>query len=230
MYIQITTQCNMSCDHCCFSCSKHTPGEHMSKRTFNQALAFASEYGEFIGIGGGEPTIHPQFWEFFGLALGSEAEGIWMATNGKKTKIAIALANFAGAGDGRFSVALSQDPWHDPINARVVAAFTRNNLEFRDVSNSVSNVGAARENGVGIHDNQCVCSDLFINPQGDVFMCGCPGPASVWLGHVSAIEDDVIQRAHEVGEDYDECGRQVPLEDHKYIIDGGERPSLEMTA
>ena len=79
MYIQITTRCNMECEHCCMSAT--AKGEDMSIGTFKNAL----EYDEYITIGGGEPTLHPKFWEMMGLALGF-GEYVWLATNGSITK------------------------------------------------------------------------------------------------------------------------------------------------
>lgn len=65
MYIQITTRCNMHCDHCGFDCTHK--GSNMSLDTFKNALGYCSEH---VMLGGGEPTLHPKFWEFFGRAMG----------------------------------------------------------------------------------------------------------------------------------------------------------------
>jgi len=94
MYLQITTRCNMSCAHCCFSCT--TQGEDMSIETFKNCLEFDNEY---IILGGGEPTIHPLFWQLLGLSISSGE--VWLATNGKETSIALALAKMAKKGDYR---------------------------------------------------------------------------------------------------------------------------------
>ncbi len=69
MYIQITTRCNMSCEHCCYSCTHE--GEDMSLETFRNCLGF----DEYNTLGGGEPTIHPLFWQFLGriCAMGHRA-------------------------------------------------------------------------------------------------------------------------------------------------------------
>ena len=61
MYIQITDHCNMTCAHCCYSCSPRKRN-FMSKDVFVKALDLCDL--DDISIGGGEPTLHPLFWDF----------------------------------------------------------------------------------------------------------------------------------------------------------------------
>jgi len=98
MYIQITTRCNMHCAHCGMSCTAQ--GEDMSLQTFRQALEYSEDT---VAIGGGEPTIHPLFWQ-------------------KMTETALALAGLAKR--GIIGCDLSQDDYHEPVDPRVVEAFT----------------------------------------------------------------------------------------------------------
>ena len=63
MLIQITNKCNEGCAHCMQCSNPH--GEHMDLKTFKNTLRFA----QFLGVSsyiitGGEPTEHPQFYEF----------------------------------------------------------------------------------------------------------------------------------------------------------------------
>lgn len=63
MLIQITNKCHEGCAHCMQCSNPH--GEHMDMTTFKNALRFA----RFLGVSsyiitGGEPTEHPQFYEF----------------------------------------------------------------------------------------------------------------------------------------------------------------------
>ena len=177
MYIQITTRCNMSCGHCAYSCTED--GEDMSLETFKAALSWDDEY---VSIGGGEPTIHPKFWEFIGLALG-HCENVWLAINGSQTDIALALARMAKR--GVLACALSQDNYHDMIDDRVVQAFTsekkvfdygygssRDNRDYREIRN----VGSHEINGGRCDfgtDDGCVCPGLVCKPDGEVYACGC---------------------------------------------------------
>lgn len=221
MYIQITTKCNMACDHCCFACNK-TDGENMSIRTFLKAVAFSENYTGDITLGGGEPTIHPKFWEFFGIAMGSAIESLWLATNGKKKETTIRLANIASHNDF-FSVTLSQDDWHDPINQQVINVFKHNNLEIRNVGagnygeGHISNVGSAYENNIGNNDD-CTCQSMFVKPDGEIKFCGCAD--SISLGNVHDIDDATIERAYAVMVDFadSECSKDLEEEHIDYII------------
>lgn len=176
MYIQITTRCNMECEHCCYSCTNS--GEDMSMEVYKAALAIVEDFGGYIALGGGEPTIHPKFWEFMGLALGSNAESIWLATNGKKTETAIALSKMARK--GVIGCALSQDAYHDEIDEVIIRAFTRDKRkeslyqanddqrEIRNVNNKELNAGRCDFGTDG-----CVCPESFVKPNGDIYQCGC---------------------------------------------------------
>jgi hypothetical protein len=166
--------------------------------TFRKALKLAG--GDHITLGGGEPTMHPRFWEILGLCMGAVEggdSGLWLATNGSITETAIALANMAKR--GVLGVALSQDPWHSPIDPRVVEAFTKGKKdrlayglentdfrEIRDVSRNVETMAPWR----GDEDNggskwECCCDDTLIDPDGKVWACGCK---SLQLGTVDGYE------------------------------------------
>ena len=128
MYLKITSRCNMSCAHCCGNCT--AKGVDMSQKTFDAAINLAENYSETISIGGGEPTLHPRFWQFLGQCLGT-FDSVWLATNGSKTKTALQLANMAKK--GILGVALSQDTYHDPIDPTVIQAFTKNRALYTAV-------------------------------------------------------------------------------------------------
>lgn len=215
MYFQITTRCNMSCAHCSFSCELGKPGEHMTKRTLANAIYFAKKVGdEYWAIGGGEPTMHPEFWDVFGRfmeAAQSNGANVWMATNGSLTKRALALANLASADrfESAFNITLSQDYYHDPIDSRVVNVFKAMNHDIRDVTRSgrgVTNIGAAEINGVGETDH-CACQDIHISPNGDVRLCGClEGPVVANVN--KKIDYEVFSKHVDVVRDtHNECAR-----------------------
>lgn len=187
MYIQITTRCNMACEHCGFDCSE--AGDDMDIETFRNAL---EHDGESVVIGGGEPTIHPLFWQFIGESLAA-TDYLWLATNGKETKTALALAKIAKRGVLRCD--LSRDDYHEDIDPDVVEAFTKDkkpDLGFyanrentpdmrgiRDVSGNEVNSGRCDFGKDG-----CVCADLLVIPGGNVLACGCDG--SPLLGNVNS--------------------------------------------
>ena len=176
MYIQITTRCNMFCEHCCMDAT--AAGEDMNIETFKKALV----YDEYVAIGGGEPTLHPKFWEFIGLALGF-GEHVWLATNGSQTQTSLALARMAKR--GVIGCALSQDAYHDVIDYEVVQAFTKDKDKSytRNWDNSISNdnreirdVTAKEINGGRCdfgREDDCVCPGLICEPNGNIRACGC---------------------------------------------------------
>lgn len=178
MYIQITTRCNMRCAHCCYSCT--TRGQDMPLETFRNALKCSDD---MIALGGGEPTIHPLFWQMLGESLAAVDETVWLATNGKETQTAVALARMAKK--GIIGCALSLDEYHSPIDEKVIAAFTRNNgpmnvgysredthdgREIRDVSGKEVRAGRCKTG-----TDECCCSELIVKPDGSVYGCGCKG-------------------------------------------------------
>lgn len=96
MYLQITTKCNMSCSHCCYSCTKY--GRHGTKNQIIDNIAFARDYTDIITIGGGEPTLHPDFFDILKYCL-NDFDSVWMATNGSQTDSMYRLANIINQED-----------------------------------------------------------------------------------------------------------------------------------
>jgi MoaA/NifB/PqqE/SkfB family radical SAM enzyme len=160
----------------------------MPLNVFEAALAMDDEC---VSIGGGEPTIHPEFWHFIGLAI-ANVEYVWMATNGKETKTALALARLAKR--GVLAVELSLDKWHEKIDPKVVKAFMKEYVHrpfgsegdqdlrgFRTVT-SISNSGRAKKNHLGSDPYSCPCEELVVKPDGSIHQCGCTDAPR--LGHV----------------------------------------------
>jgi MoaA/NifB/PqqE/SkfB family radical SAM enzyme len=206
MYIRVTERCNMSCAHCCMAAT--SKGEDMPWETFKAAVDNAE--GDTVILGGGEPTLHPEFECFLFYAL-AHTEYVWLATNGSQTERALVLAKMAQR--GIIGAALSIDQWHDPIDPRVIAAFTKvsrsksyavdsqsDNREIRDVGgmSSLSRVGrAARKSFVEEFDTRIVCAcegEPVVDPNGNVRQCGCPK---------SPIVGNVFDGFKPLGHDYD---------------------------
>jgi MoaA/NifB/PqqE/SkfB family radical SAM enzyme len=202
MYIQITSKCNMSCKHCGMNSKKK--GEDMSLETFRNALKSGDKS---ITLGGGEPTMHPLFWQILGESI-ANSEYVWLATNGSNTEISIALAKIAQK--GVIGCALSQDRFHDPIDHTVIDAFTRtdghrNNDDHREIRNTEKNLIKAGRCKTG--KEGCICEDIFVKPNGDVMACGCSD--SVKLGNVNS--------DYEIATDweYGTCYKQQPAINNK---------------
>lgn len=192
MYIQITTRCNMSCAHCCFNCTNK--GIDMPESIFLKALKLCED--DYITIGGGEPTIHPKFWNYLINAI-VDCEGVWLATNGSQTKTALKLASLAKK--GIIGCALSQDDFHDNIDNEVIQAFTKNNnlntwhnndhtddREIRNLSENIFKAGRALENEIWNREG-CVCNDRIIKPDGSIYLCGCSD--SIKIGDVDNYDE-----------------------------------------
>lgn len=128
MYIQLTTRCNMRCAHCCFSCTKR--GEDMSMDIFTKAVKIGQGGNQVLCIGGGEPTLHPMFWDMLQIARNAYYQAVWVTTNGKLTKDAVKLAEMAR--EGLISCQLSNSQYHEPIDQKVTDAFA--NSPFGPIS------------------------------------------------------------------------------------------------
>jgi len=170
MYLQITTRCNMTCAHCCYSCAPGK-GKHGEYNTIIAAIAYAREQGEeSISIGGGEPTLHPRFFDILRHCL-NDFDYVWLATNGSNTKAMYRLHNIIQGCDyesferedyctceeteectcepsgiiyqeDKLSVALSQDHFHerDKVSQRIVDLWTRQANQHRHSHYEVRNL------------------------------------------------------------------------------------------
>lgn len=230
-YIQITTRCNMTCDHCCFACGKK--GDDMTRETWQKALEFTKDRGDYITIGGGEPTLHKHFREFLLDAIAeSEDEMVpFMVTNGS-TKHADLLYKLTKAEVIRCE--LSQDEWHDPIEWETIEKF-RSIDAIRDVSNNGTQLpkpkgrAVTRElaellDGEEDHGQHCTCPGWMIDPKGGVHACGCLDSPELFNIHDDdwqAVYDDLMDRTdYEIGQD---CWFST-IHDHAEEMEGIEIP------
>lgn len=165
----------MTCAHCCVSATKR--GKDMILETYKATLALARQYDCYLTLGGGEPTLHPEFEHFLMLAIAygdSEEYTPCVITNGKLTERALLLARLTKR--GIVAGELSQDEWHDPIDYEVVKAFGRN---VRDVTDKLINIGRAKalykDGYVPDRDrsDDCVCPGWSVQPDGTIRQCGC---------------------------------------------------------
>lgn len=176
MYIHITTKCNMRCAHCCMSCEPGK-GVDMGLGTFRKALKVAGHHGEYVTLGGGEPTVHPRFEQFLFEAIGAPGvDGVWVITNGKHKRRALMLAKLNGVLNG-FGAELSTDHYHEPVDTEVFDAFRgrhrdviRGGREPLAVGRGQDEVGMTFEEA----DPDCPCVDWSVMPDGTILQCGCP--------------------------------------------------------
>lgn len=181
----------MTCEHCCFACGKR--GSFMSLETFKAALKVAVDYGGCIAIGGGEPTLHPDFEKFLLLAISESGDDgrPFIVTNGSIKERAMMIAKLTKAGviEGK----LSWDQYHDldMVDSEVFEAFSEEkNLwgpsygtttPYRNPA-GVIKAGRARKIKEA-REKDCCCTDIFVKPNGNIHHCGCKN--SPKIGHVT---------------------------------------------
>ena len=82
MIINITQHCTLYCPHCMQNAGPER-NEMMSKDTFIQALRFAKNIGsKVVMISGGEPTSHPDFFDFLKVLVNSDFVSVSVLSNG----------------------------------------------------------------------------------------------------------------------------------------------------
>lgn len=175
--IRITSRCNMRCAHCCFSCEPGK-GKDMPMRIFRRCMDFVSKNEESYTLSGGEPTLHKKWYEILGhamtVSLGRHAYGS-VITNGSIRDKSLFLAGI-GSNTEYFDAALSWgDGYHDDsmVSKEVISAFEGH---YRDNSSSIQATGRAAENCLETGEqtrSSCVCPAWVIDPNGDIYTCGC---------------------------------------------------------
>ena len=107
---ELTYACNLACVHCLSSSGRRDPRELSTAQC--RALIDEMERMQvfYVNIGGGEPTVRPDFWDLVGYATGHHV-GVKFSTNGVKITPAVARAarrqrlrrraDLARRGDGR---------------------------------------------------------------------------------------------------------------------------------
>lgn len=80
VYVALTNNCNRSCPWCS-TCSSPAGTTFLTIDEFRRAIPEAGAFQ--IQLEGGEPTIHPQFWEFVRIArTNPQCERLLICTNG----------------------------------------------------------------------------------------------------------------------------------------------------
>ncbi len=86
---ELTYACNLSCIHCLSSSGRRDPAELSTaecKRVIDELERMQVFY---VNIGGGEPTVRPDFWEIVDYATAHHV-GVKFSTNGVKITPAVA--------------------------------------------------------------------------------------------------------------------------------------------
>jgi len=161
------------CRHC--AVSARSDGIDMPMYTFREVMRRLREVPSLkkVCLSGGEPTLHPQFWQYVELALENANGAVQISTNGTVTDSALRLAKLAK--DGVLEARLSHTKYHrrEMVSQDVVNAFSPQSHDLRLLTEGIfSKTGRAALYGIGV--DMCFWDFGFvINPRGDVFNCGC---------------------------------------------------------
>lgn len=172
----------MKCLHCGANCTEY--GTDMSLEVFELSCKMAKKYHDDICIGGGEPTLHPQFESFLGIAL-NYSYSVGLVTNGTNTELCNFL--FEMMEERILWCDLSVDIYHDltMVDKGLIRKFydhyRKTGSGIRNVSLGdavLANTGRAKiskQKGLiqqGVDEN-CFCPELYVLPDGKIFHCEC---------------------------------------------------------
>jgi mycofactocin radical SAM maturase len=86
---ELTYACNLSCVHCLSSSGRRDPRELTTAECRDVIDTLARMQVFYVNIGGGEPTVRPDFWELVDYATGHRV-GVKFSTNGIRIDAAAA--------------------------------------------------------------------------------------------------------------------------------------------
>lgn len=80
---ELTYACNLSCNHCLSSSGRRDPNELTTKQCEDIIDELQRMQVFYVNIGGGEPTIRPDFWQLLEYAIAHQV-GVKFSTNGSR--------------------------------------------------------------------------------------------------------------------------------------------------
>src|SRR5215831_13950673 len=113
---ELTYACNLACVHCLSSSGRRDPRELSTGQCKELIDELERMQVFYVNIGGGEPTVRPDFWDLVGYATAHHV-GVKFSTNGVKITPAVAgagsyatalraIRNLAGAGLSGFKISV----------------------------------------------------------------------------------------------------------------------------
>lgn len=115
--IEVTDRCNLTCPTC-YAGSSPTYGRHRTLeevKAMLDAVVKNEKEPDVVQISGGEPTIHPQFWEILEYAKSLPIRHLMLNTNGIKIAKNIAFAERLKTYTPDFEVYLQFDSFEDNV-------------------------------------------------------------------------------------------------------------------
>lgn len=126
MLISITEKCRMNCPHC-MDDAKCDSDRFMSFETFKKVVEFNNRYDLSMTITGGEPTEHPQFWEFMDYVVDKsyETNAITVVSNGQNLdqdtgELKERILSLSKRCKGYFGIQITSVPGLYPIQINLV--------------------------------------------------------------------------------------------------------------
>jgi mycofactocin radical SAM maturase len=80
---ELTYGCNLACVHCLSSSGRRDPRELTTSELFGVVDELAAMQVFYVNIGGGEPTLRPDFWELLDYCVAKRV-GVKFSTNGSR--------------------------------------------------------------------------------------------------------------------------------------------------
>lgn len=170
MYLSLTEACNMACAHCCMSAKKRAP--FMGMAVVERALKLAEGHETEVVLGGGEPTLHPEFLDILGKAIVATASSelyVLVVTNGTDKAITHKLLDLAAKEIIKAEV--SQDEWHDLDMVDPEVRFRA--AQMKAVRSVKAIVAQGRAKKISYAREGCGCETPIVMHDGAVWACGC---------------------------------------------------------
>ncbi|MBV9097568.1 MAG: mycofactocin radical SAM maturase [Frankiaceae bacterium] len=80
---ELTYGCNLACVHCLSSSGRRDPRELTTSELFAVVDELAAMQVFYVNIGGGEPTLRPDFWDLLDYCVANKV-GVKFSTNGSR--------------------------------------------------------------------------------------------------------------------------------------------------
>ncbi|SDL00842.1 hypothetical protein SAMN05421823_104131 [Catalinimonas alkaloidigena] len=115
--LEVTDRCNLTCPTC-YAESSPTFGRHRTLAEIEAMLdAIVANEGEpdVVQISGGEPTIHPQFWEIMDLVKTKPIRHVMLNTNGVRIARDFAFAERLATYTPKFEIYLQFDSFRPEV-------------------------------------------------------------------------------------------------------------------